>query len=212
MSYRVALRSGADGSSLLEAFLGALVVGDSARRHQVGLQESLSGLLRSPTLVEDGVLLMNCVLQVHVADAAFAPLASGPRDSWRTLKRGGDPLPLLASVVEEACQKINSCTVENIYKSKALRGELYDKFIQILTDDEVPERRHYARELANYAREMLSSRARRAAPRARRVAPRAERRASRNLALSWRSESMAYSVTSDVTAADKPCGSAAPPL
>ena len=46
---------------------------------------------------------------------------------------------------------------ENIYKSKALRGELYDKFIQILSDDDVSERRHYARELANYAREMLSS-------------------------------------------------------
>ena len=61
MSCRVALRAGVDGCSLLEALLVALVMGDRTHSHQVGLQEGLSALLRSPELAMDGVLLMNCV-------------------------------------------------------------------------------------------------------------------------------------------------------
>ena len=89
MQMRIALRSGADGVSCLEVLLGALVTGD-VRHHQVSIQESLSALLRcNEVLIMDGPLIMNCALAV--IDGAFAPLTSGVRDTWRTLKRTNDP-------------------------------------------------------------------------------------------------------------------------
>ena len=156
MSCRIALRNGADGSSILEALLGSLVTGHARNSHQVGLQESWSSLLSCPLCIQDGPLLLNCC--VAVADAAFAPLGGGgAKEKWRSLKRGSDPLSLLASTCEEVCRQINSGkTLEEIIQEKSLRQDLFDKYIQVIQEDTHEERRAYAPELASYAAEILA--------------------------------------------------------
>ena len=133
MAIRHSLRAGADASSILEALLGSLVVGsNSDKRQQFGLGESWSALLSCPILAIDGPLMLNCA--ILMADQAFAPFGGGgAREKWRTLRRANDPLSLMATNCEEVCRQLHSSkTLDDIYKDKSLRSDLYEKFISLI--------------------------------------------------------------------------------
>ena len=156
VAVRVALRAGADGTSVLESLMSSLLQGN-ARSHLTGLQQAWSGLLRDSELLGDGPLLLNAALAI--ADSAFTPSTAGAKDGWRNMKRAhGEPLSLTASSIEEYATRLHAPkTTLECYSSKSIRSDIYDKLLSVIRNDDHEERKMYADALGDYASETLNS-------------------------------------------------------